>query len=525
MRRHAAFAPPALLPPGRASVLLSACARQAPSARLSDTRTVVVGGGPAGLAAAALLSVRGWRDVTVLERAGAAAPGDPSRSFSYAIGQRGQRALDGVAGVLERIGEEGISASPAVFWTFPSVGEAVRREIRFGGEKAGGVVFLGRAGLLRLLSGVVERAGVTVLSGFECEGVRFRKGGCEVFGRVDGEEEVMLEAGLVLGCDGPRSVVREACRRDSGEVLESSRGFELEQWDSPSVGICYKNIALPPEPRFRSGDGGREVAVTPEVFCRVNGEAGGRPAREVFNMTMFPVGSDASERRIGSIACGADHALWDVRGVEEAYVLFARNFPQLEDVRAVFGREAMEAFVSRRENRFPMIQRSRSLVGCVGTGGEGAGVGVVVLGDAAHAFPPDLGQGVNSALEDVALLCKVLDEADAAGGGLCYALQAYETARDADVSALMRLMVVGGPYQYGQDKVGAALWIANTLLRSKLAQLAPAVFDPQIFTYINRDLPYSVMLHNVNETTRRLWWLAAALAAAPVAVVVALGQT
>lgn len=205
--------------------------------------------------------------------------------------------------------------------------------------------------------------------------------------------------------------------------------------------------------------------------------------------------------------------------------MFARNFPQLRDVRGVIANEDMQRFVSQRQSRFPNIQRSRSLVGCLRRGSTAgkaaAGVaeaGVAVLGDAAHAFPPDLGQGVNSALEDVVLLREALDAAEAAGGGLHDALRRYEAARDEDVSALMKLMVVGGPYQYGQHRGWSAVWRANQVLRLGLSKLAPNVFSPQIFTCIGKDLRYSEVLESVNETTRRIWMLVGMLGAAFVAV-------
>ena len=43
---------------------------------------------------------------------------------------------------------------------------------------------------------------------------------------------------------------------------------------------------------------------------------------------------------------------------------------------------------------------------------------MVVLGDAAHSFPPELALGMNSAIQDVGVLARVIDDAaDAASAG------------------------------------------------------------------------------------------------------------
>ncbi len=55
-------------------------------------------------------------------------------------------------------------------------------------------------------------------------------------------------------------------------------------------------------------------------------------------------------------------------------------------------------------------------------------------------------QGVNSALEDIAMLDEVLEES---GDRLDVALPRFEQRRMPDVKALIRLMQIGFPYQVG----------------------------------------------------------------------------
>ena len=61
-----------------------------------------------------------------------------------------------------------------------------------------------------------------------------------------------------------------------------------------------------------------------------------------------------------------------------------------------------------------------------------------MIGDAIHAFPPDLGQGVNSGLQDVAVLRDALSES----ADLHTALEHFQTKRLPNVLALMKLMQV-----------------------------------------------------------------------------------
>ena len=98
---------------------------------------------------------------------------------------------------------------------------------------------------------------------------------------------------------------------------------------------------------------------------------------------------------------------------------------------------------------FPHPQRAKRL-----TSSASSSCGVVLLGDSAHAFPPDIGQGVNSALVDV---LELESELEGEATDLASALGTYERKRMPEVKALVKLCQVANPYQYRQTGVMAGL--------------------------------------------------------------------
>ncbi|CAK0827492.1 unnamed protein product, partial [Prorocentrum cordatum] len=83
----------------------------------------------------------------------------------------------------------------------------------------------------------------------------------------------------------------------------------------------------------------------------------------------------------------------------------------------------------------------------------------VLVGDALHAFPPDLGQGVNSALQDVMVLKEALDaEGDEHPSR---AAARFQEARVPEAAALVEMMRVAAPYQYSQSAWGYRLWTTH----------------------------------------------------------------
>eukprot|EP00775_Hariotina_reticulata_P000352 gene352-585_t len=161
----------------------------------------------------------------------------------------------------------------------------------------------------------------------------------------------------------------------------------------------------------------------------------------------------------------------------------------------------MEKFAVSEGGMFPAPQYSQGMAMVLeqpAPDGEGSGVGmsdaaagsgssvlrgsgVVLLGDAAHCFPPDLGQGVNSALEDV---CVLEQQLLAAQGDLAGALPAFEQQRLPDSAALAKLVQIGYPLQYNQYPLLRALWNIRFLAQVAANKLLPFLISPPLFLMI-----------------------------------------
>ncbi|MEV4108345.1 FAD-dependent monooxygenase [Nonomuraea sp. NPDC049695] len=92
---------------------------------------------------------------------------------------------------------------------------------------------------------------------------------------------------------------------------------------------------------------------------------------------------------------------------------------------------------------------------------------IALLGDAAHAMPPDLGQGASQAFEDAAALTRHLSGAEPAD--VAERLLRYDAERRPRANRLMR----GASRQSRlTSRTGAAAWLRDVLLRAVPSRLA-----------------------------------------------------
>jgi 2-polyprenyl-6-methoxyphenol hydroxylase-like FAD-dependent oxidoreductase len=344
-----------------------------------SSNAVVIGGGIGGLTAAAALHQRGWQ-VTVLERARSLEP----VGAAISLAPNSLRALD-VIGLGDEIRDlaawhgDGGLRTPGGRWLSRSRADAAAQ--RFGGP----LVLLHRATLIDSLAaqlppGAVRTAAAATLAD---------PGDAHRPARVstpDGE----LEADLVVAADGIHSAARRALFPDHPGPGYS--GFTTWRVVIPVPGVEFAS--------HETWGRGRIWGTHPLKDGRVYAYAA----------AMTPAGAHAPDDERAELL----RLFGDWHDPIPAVLAAARP----EDV--------LRHDVHHITEPLPAYHRGR----------------VALLGDAAHAMPPTLGQGGNQAIEDAIVLALLHSRLRSSGGTpICDDLAAYTAARLPRTTAIARQAV------------------------------------------------------------------------------------
>ncbi|MEU6676195.1 FAD-dependent monooxygenase [Streptomyces sp. NPDC046925] len=388
----------------------------------------IVGGGIGGLAAAIALHRRGWH-VEVLERA----PEFTEIGAGISLWPNALRALEAL-GLADAVLELGaVEATGGVRnrrgrWMSRTDNAELTR--RFGHP----LVVLHRADLLRVLADALPAD--SLRPGSEVSAVR---DDCEGEGEGGEERPVVVHAGgesrpdLVVGADGLRSAVRGALWPDAaGPRYAGYTGWRM----------ITEPLAEPPSQGAVTWGRGERFGYT--VL------SGGR--MYCFATASLPAGASAHSAGTAALPAGTPPlpAGTSTDGSAE-YAELLRRFGAWPDPIPALLAAVPEHAVLRHDlydlPPLPSFVHGR----------------VALLGDAAHAMTPNLGQGACQALEDAVTLAHCLDDTT----DMTAALRSYDLLRRPRTRAITRRSARLGA-------IGQLSWPPAVLLRDTAARLMPA---------------------------------------------------
>ncbi|KAF3886167.1 MULTISPECIES: FAD-dependent oxidoreductase [Nostocales] len=414
-------------------------------------KVVIVGAGPSGLLLSHYLLRRSDKyQIEIYERRG-----DPRlvsfpkyRTYSLALSPRGINALKNIAGLEEAVRAVSVEVSGTVI--HQKNGKTLFKRLKTP------QLTLDRTNLaiaiLQKLTSSYDSSRVTINFDSKCTQVDFAAK-TVTFESHSSEQPNLkyVNYDLLIGADGASSAVRE-------ELLKTE-GFEYEQ---KYFYKDYKSIFLSPtesESKIQLQPGNLHSwrlrlnnATNLLLLSQLDGSWSG-----VIN---FPHGKNQ---------------IAELSTKQKVLQYFYENFPEIAG--AIADEEA-EAFVSRPISRVVSVSCN-----CFHHGDS-----VLLIGDAAHAVPPSIGQGCNSALEDVVVFDALLDEYS---DNLAEALEQFTIRRRPDAWALVELS------NYTMPLSGKLFveFLLRTRFSTIMHKIFPKYFQPFLFDLITEStIPYSQIL-------------------------------
>jgi 2-polyprenyl-6-methoxyphenol hydroxylase-like FAD-dependent oxidoreductase len=243
---------------------------------------VIVGGGPAGLGAALMLTKRGWQDIIVLEKRPSADYYEPDKSFSYQIDGRGQKLTD-FLGLTPQLADLSVPSTEFYLTLIKKDGKRKTSKLPIADPNRKTAYWLPRASFVQLLYQEIEQnwsESIQVFFQTQCVEIQRNQEDLEIIAQLPNEKQLTFTPTLLVGCDGLNSIVRQTLHQwepekshdhgrrsaasaegiepqapepSSGERLDpaykqqGTADFQMQQFPSPSSGLKYKVLTLPPQ--------------------------------------------------------------------------------------------------------------------------------------------------------------------------------------------------------------------------------------------------------------------------------------
>ena len=417
-----------------------------------------------------MLHQQGWQDIVLIERRISHDFFERGKAFNYQLDGRGQHMLASIGLGEPSIQAYGVANKQFVLNSFGPDGKEKSFTVPFVLEDKQTAYWMTRSALIAMLHKRLEAVNsdgrIRQFYGHRFEGLEKTNTGVSAVAVNDmTRERQVFYPQLVLGCDGVNSNLRKSLASMDGLA---DRNFEMVVTPSASSCLLYKVIRLPKTLNV----GGQKNTLSDHKKAYVF-TSSYKALGERLSLFSLPVARE-EEPRSANIILASGHKFWDIKTVDALTDYLRTAFPQL-DIGQIFPAEEMDDFLNLKTGKFPDPQYSPNIFAQLDAGGNETTC--VLLGDAAHAFPPDLGLGVNSALQDVYLLGQEL----AKDGSISAAAARYETARLPESRALVRLVKKVFPHQYNHIPWRFKISMAKFFAQLTLNKISGGLIDPPGF--------------------------------------------
>ena len=288
------------------------------------------------------------------------------------------------------------------------------------------------------------------------------------YSNSDGDT-VTIRTRCVIACDGSRSTSALVVDRNES-LLRCNYGFGETTYRSNAKNIEVRSVVVDKDilqfMNLSPEDAKRRNDASAKMFTPVDNKV----MKKKLSLFIFNL-PDAYVEKIGGLlgtcALPGGHPLTQIRDVDSGYAAFEAMFPYL-NVRELICEEHMRGFFEVNAPKFGQ-PRHRNSLAYISQSGDG---GLLFLGDAAHSFPPDLGQGVNASFKSAAAFADVIDKmpADASVHDI---VKAYEEAWRDEAVSVTKLHQGLAQFQYRFNPLGTFAHAANSILRQRLAGRLP----------------------------------------------------
>ena len=415
----------------------------------SSQKIVIIGAGPAGLLLAHYLLRRGYA-IEIYEQRPDPRQMAPNqrRSFPISLQKRGRTALRGIPGLDDAVGQHSAFCQGTVVYNKNKVRDIKRKNIVLTVDRNRLVLTL-----LQHLTDQYDASAFKVQFNCVCQTIDIEQGTITLKANAsepsDSEELFTVSFDRLVGADGARSRVRQQ--------LDDHHGLVCTQ---TLVRDAYKSLFL------ARTNPDQDIALAPDRIHTSNMEMDSR-------VVLAPQPGD---RLHGALIFNAEKNPFEAWTTKEEILTFFEE--KLPTFRAVMSDADAEELLERPVARLTTVKCDRFH----------EGDRVLLIGDAAHAVSPSIGQGCNSALEDVVIIDQLLDRFQ---DDWSQVLPQFSKQRVPDAHALKDL----SDYSFPRSKALVVEFFLRLTVGRKLNKWFPQWFKPFVFDLVlDTDLSYAEVL-------------------------------